>query len=311
MIKKFLDSKSQNFLCTLVIGKKYFCNFKKFTFKYFYNYCKKNDIGIIAITDHLISKNSKNWKKPHWQKLIAPYLIKKKYKKIKNLCMIDSDILINEHSPNIFNFHKTNSISVVSVRYNMPYEWKNVTKKISFLRNRFYDKNYPLDSALHISLKDLYKFHNFKIQNDEFCAGLYVLSERYFKDFYDFFFKFDNNVKSITNGGEQTHFNYFVQKNYKINLLDYKFQALWIYEMSYYYPFLYFKKLRNKKTFIANCISASLMNNYFLHFAGSWYESEMWKNKKINSLFDRKLLDNYHKFKTKKMIGKPLGRIIP
>ena len=24
-----------------------------------------------------------------------------------------------------------------------------------------------------------------------------------------------------------------------------------------------------------------LMNNYFLHFAGSWHECQMWKNKNI------------------------------
>jgi len=311
MIIKLLDSKSQNFLCTLAIGKKYLNSFKKFSFKYFYNYCKKNDIGIIVIKKHLINKSSQHWKKPEWQKLIAPYLIKKKYKKVKNLCMIDTDILINENSPNIFNFHKTNSISVVSVRYNMPYGWENVTKKISFLRNKFYNKNYPLDSALHISLKNLYKFHNFKPQKDEFCAGVYVLSEKYFKNFYNFYFEFNNKVKSITGGGEQTHFNYFIQKNFKINLLDYKFQALWIYEMSSFYPFLYSKKFRNNKKLVASCIASSLMNNHFLHFAGSWHETDMWKNTKINSLFDRKFLNKFEKFKTKKLTGKPLGKIIP
>ena len=70
--------------------------------------------------------------------------------------MIDTDILINENSPDIFSFHKKNSISVVSVRQKMPYSWEETTKKISFLRNKFYDRKYPLDSALHISLKNLY-----------------------------------------------------------------------------------------------------------------------------------------------------------
>lgn len=311
MITKLLNSKKNNYLCTLAIGYKYLNNFKKYSYKHFYNYCRKNDIGIIIITQNLINKSSSDWKKPEWQKLIAPYLIKKKYKDVKNICMIDTDILINENSPNIFQFHKKNSISVVSVRYKMPYKWEEVTKKISFLRNKFYDRNYPLDSALHISLKNLYKFHNFKPQKDEFCAGVYVISENHFKQFYDFYFKFDNNIKSITDGGEQTHFNYFVQSNFKINLLDYKFQALWIYEMSNYFPFLYSKKYRNNKLLISNCIASSLMNNYFLHFAGSWHEAKMWKNENFSDLFDRKYQKNFENFKKKKLKGKPLGKITP
>ena len=47
--------------------------------------------------------------------------------------------------------------------------------------------------------------------------------------------------------------------------------------MAIYYPFLYrFKNKKNK--LINNCILTSLSNNYFLHFAGSWYESNMWEN---------------------------------
>ena len=56
MIKKLLHSKNQNYFCTVVIGKKYYNNFIKYTYPLFKLYCKKNDIGIFLITDHLISK---------------------------------------------------------------------------------------------------------------------------------------------------------------------------------------------------------------------------------------------------------------
>ena len=36
------------------------------------------------------------------------------------------------------------------------------------------------------------------------------------------------------------------------------------------------KNIKNKKL-IANCIATSLMNNYFLHFAGSWHELKCGK----------------------------------
>ena len=57
MIKKIISSKKNNYFCTLAIGKKYEINFKKYTYKSLYNYCKKRDIGIILITDHLIKKS--------------------------------------------------------------------------------------------------------------------------------------------------------------------------------------------------------------------------------------------------------------
>ena len=109
MIKKLLNSKSQNYFCTLAIGKSYEKNFKKYTLNFFKEYCKKNDIGLIIITNDLVGKDSEYWKKPEWQKLLAPKLILNKFKKIKNICMIDTDIIINASSPNIFKFHKKNN----------------------------------------------------------------------------------------------------------------------------------------------------------------------------------------------------------
>ena len=285
MIKKLLNSKSQNYFCTLAIGKSYEKNFKKYTLNFFKEYCKKNDIGLIIITNDLVGKDSEYWKKPEWQKLLAPKLILNKFKKIKNICMIDTDIIINASSPNIFKFHKKKTISVVSIRNNMPHSWDETTRKIAFFRKKYYSKSFPLDSALNISIKNLYKYHNLTPQKDEFCAGVYIIPKIYFEKFYKYFFEFKKNIKTITNGGEQTHFNHFVQKHFKINLLDYRFQAQWVFEMSNYYPFLYSKEYRNNYDLISACIDSSLMNNYFLHFAGSWYEGDMWKYKRKKKFF--------------------------
>ena len=311
MIKKIIDSKSQNYFCTLAIGNSYEKNFKKFTFNFFKEYCIKNDIGLIIITKNLIKKNSEYWKKPEWQKLLAPKLIINKFKKIRNICMIDTDILINTSSPNIFKYHKSKTISVVSLRNNMPYSWDETTRKIAFLRKKFYTKSYPLDSALNISLKNLYNFHSLPAQKDEFCAGVYIIPKVFFDKFYDFFFNYKKDIKTITNGGEQTHFNYFIQKNFKINLLDYRFQAQWVFEMANYYPFLYSKKYKKNKDLISACIDSSLINNYFLHFAGSWYEGDMWKQKNKKNFFGDKYISNFNEYKKIRLKGKPLGRICP
>lgn len=311
MIKKILNSKSQNYFCTIAIGEKYEINFKKYTYKNFRIYCKKNDIGLFVITKDLLEKKSKFWKKPEWQKLIAPRILLDKFKRIKNICMIDTDILINTESPNIFNFHKKNTVSVVSIRKKMPYKWDDTTRKMAFLRNKYYSKKYPLDSALNISIQNLYKYHNLSPQKDEFCAGVYIISKNNFDAFYNYFYKFKKNVNSITNGGEQTHFNYFIQKNLKINNLDYRFQAQWVFEMANYYPFLYSKKYNSSKL-VKECVLNSLFNNFFLHFAGSWYESDLlFKSKLKESDYLSSSKYQLNKYLNKNIISTGAKRILP
>ena len=122
----------------------------------------------------------------------------------------------------------------------MPYDYDKTAKKIAFNRKTFYSKKYPLNSAINMSIESIFKFHNLKSFKNFFCAGLYVFNKKFSKKFENIFFKYPSNVKSITNGGDQTHVNYEFQKIGKLNWLDYKFQALWNYEMVNYYPFLYF-----------------------------------------------------------------------
>ena len=221
---------------------------------------------------------------------------------------MDADILVNPFAPNIFDYHDTDKISVVSSRINMPYDYYKTAKKIAFNRKSFYSKKYPLNSAINMSIKDIFKFHNLKPFNNFFCAGLYVFNKKFSKKFENIFFKYPSDVKSITNGGDQTHVNYEFQKIGKINWLAYEFQALWNYEMANYYPFLYFEK---NKRIINYCIETSLMKNHFLHFAGSWYESKMINNFKPNLLKKKKFIPELKIYLDKKFIGKPYGFIKP
>jgi len=82
--------------------------------------------------------------------------------KFENICIIDGDIIINPYSPNIFDFHKNHKISVVSSRVNMPYDWENTTRKISFYRKKFYSNKYSLNSAINMTIKDLFRYHGLK-----------------------------------------------------------------------------------------------------------------------------------------------------
>jgi hypothetical protein len=180
------------------------------------------------------------------------------------------------------------------------------------LRNRFYSDAYPLDSSLFISLQDLYLTIGKDVQDNEGCAGVFVFNRQFASDgFVDFFMSIDQGVISLTGGGDQTHFNFFVQSNSLDFWLDYRFQALWTYEVSTRYPFLYGNHKENF-TLIKECIEASLFTNYFLHFAGSWHEGKMWEQVKV---FDTPeslaMFGAFSEYMKMPVYGKPLGAIKP
>ena len=85
------------------------------------------------------------------------------------------------------------------------------------------------------------------------------------------FHKYTKNVYSITGGGDQTHLNYEIQSYGRVTWLNYRYQALWVFEMALYYSYLYPQRLLT--VLVMSVFLRQLRRNYFLHFAGSWYES--------------------------------------
>ncbi len=302
-MKILLKSKKKNYLATICIGKSLNKDWQKYILPSWKEYCKKNDIGLIYFDKDLISKKNIYWKKPTWQK----YLIGEKLKNlnIKNICYLDTDILINPYSPNIFKNYNPKKIFASSNVFNLPYELEKVQKKVVWFRKKFIKKNYPLDSAIFANLKKTYSYSKLQTHKDYLCAGLFIFNiKNHGKFFKNFFFKYKNNYKSLT-GGDQVHFSHEVLKSKKYQLLDYKFQAYWIYEMALNYPFLYFVK---DKFIIQKCIETCLMNNYFVHFAGKWIEGRMWKTKVWNNL-DIKFYKNLQNYYKKRVYGNPAGFI--
>jgi hypothetical protein len=303
---------SQNYIVTIAIGDMYYKNWEKFALPSWKIYCERYDIGLIIFTNDLISKDEKKWKKANWQKLLIGETLLKNGLKVNNVCYLDTDIIISPIAPDIFLNFDEESISMVSLRKNLPYDYNEVLRRIAFFRNLYYDETYPLDSALFISIHDLYKFHDLEPVDDESCTGFYIFNvEKKSKIMYDYFFKIDSNIVSITGGGEQTHFNHFLQTNTKIKWLEYKYQAIWVFELAWKYPFLY-KLKDNHSDLINECINSSLLDNYFLHFAGSWHESKMWKNNNFeigDNIYE--IYRKYENYKKSPVYGDPIGVIKP
>lgn len=310
---KFLNhSKNKNYIITIAIGKKYLNEWEKYCKYNTLKYCKKNSIGLGIVQEDLISKKNKFWKKPTWQKYIIGKYILESNLDIKNVCFLDQDILVNPNAENIFDHHNENKISLVSQMKNLPYTNLHlIQRKIAFNRHEHLSKKYPLDSSIFMSLKQIYEFHNCKPQKDYACAGLFVFNVKKFADLMNKWFeKYDRNTKSLSGGGDEALMNYEMLNFGKIKWLDYKFQALWGYEIAFKYSFLY-KNLK-KKNIVKLCVEDSLSDNYFLHFAGGWHELQVWKMKDIFTnkklLLENKKFFNYLKTK---VTGKPKGRILP
>lgn len=305
---------SGNVLATLAIGDMYLDNFNKYALSSWLMYCNQFDLGLVLFDEQMIDINSENWKKPNWQKLLIGECLKKYDKSIANVCYLDTDILISPLAPNIFDFHESEKISVVSQINNLPYPEAVVKRRIAFNRHNFYSDSYPLDSALFASLDQIYGYHNLPSQSDYFCTGVYVFNlENHADMMAEWFYKYPKNIKTLTNGGEEAVLNYELQKYGALSMLPYEFQSLWNYEMAWKYPFLYWNRGKgaDSDSLIRQCIQSSLLSNHFLHFAGSWYESDMWKMPKI---LDENMLiffQSYDDYLRKDLTGKPVGMVKP
>jgi hypothetical protein len=304
--------KSGNVLATIAIGEQYLQPFMKYAYHTWEMYCRRHDLGLILFDDHLISKSDQNWKNPYWQKfLIGDYLSNQKLG-IRSVCCLDTDILISPLAPNIFENRDETKVGLVSLRKNLAYPYEGSLRRMAFLRNRYFDQSYPLDSSLFVSIDGLYEMIGLDAQDDEACSGVFVFScELHGANMSKFFNSFDKSVMDRDGGGEQIFLNHFVQSKGLVEWLEYRFQAMWTYEMANKYPFLY-KDKGQDLSLIKKCIEASLFTNYFLHFAGSWHEGKMWEQVKV---FDTpeslEMFSAFDEYMKTPVYGKPLGAIKP
>lgn len=302
---------TKNWIVTIAIGKSYLQNFERYALASWQKYCKFHDIGILAVTGDLISKDNPSWKKANWQKLLIPKLLMKEIPGVNYVCYLDTDILINPYAPNIFDSYDGCSYGLVSRVENLPMPLNLVQRQFVYLRNRFYDSDYPLDSGVFMPLNKQYEFSNLPPLNQAACTGVILFNPSLvFQEMYDWFYKYKISDVSVTDG-EQTHLNYEILNTGKVQWFQYEFQAIWVYEMAWKYPFLYGQNSKNKELII-DCIEASLFSNYFLHFGGSWHESEMWLTDGIaNGLEFEVLNEGFSRYLKTELKGESLGRITP
>ena len=143
--------------------------------------------------------------KATWEKLLIPRQLIERGIKCDYVCYIDSDVLINPFAPNIYNWGILDKVGVVSVRNNLPFSFSEITKILAYLRREFIDNTCRLDTSQHFSTEQLYRFHSFSDQGDEFCAGGLLFSPSHVAtSLEEWLFLYRSDVKNITDGGDQT-----------------------------------------------------------------------------------------------------------
>lgn len=303
---------SGNILATIIIGDSYLRAWEANALPGWGKYCHRHGFGLVAFDQDLIPPDHNLWKKATWQKMLIAETFANSDMNIRNVCYLDSDILINQFAPSVFEKCAPDTIGLVSQRKGLPQPLDLTLRRLAFLRHTCYDNKYPLDSSLFMSPKQIFDFHKVPPQNDYACMGLIVFNvDNHHRLMRSWFDKYDRTIDSLTGGGDEPHINYEIQNWGNISWLDYRFQALWIYEIAWKYPFLY-DYGRANTALIRECIEASLSTSYFLHFAGSWHESEMWK---IGGFFEsaqkRTHLEDFQKYSHMPVTGQPVGLVKP
>lgn len=312
-MKVFINpERSKHVIATIAIGDDYYKRWIQYAFPTWKKYCERHGLGLLVFDADLIPKDSTVWKKPTWQKLLIGDAVKRTFPAVTDVCYLDSDILMNYTAPNVFDFSLPGTIGLVSQLTNLPYPREEVLRRVAFFRHRCYDPRYPLDSALFMSVERYYQFHGLVPQADIACMGLFLFNVRDHAELMrGWFSKYDRHVQSITGGGDEPLLNYEMQRWGNICWLDYQFQAIWLYEMAWKYPFLYEFGRRNK-ALIRECVEAALLANYFLHFAGSWYESDMWRVRGVlESVESQKKFEDFDNYMGMPVSGEPKGLVKP
>lgn len=301
---------SGNLLATVAIGSSYLETWERCALPSWSEYCQRHGLGLIVFDREMLDKENPVWKKANWQKLLIGQALIDAGMRVGNVCYLDTDIVISPFAPNVFDGYDPETIALVSQVNGLPQPLHPTLRRLAFLRHTHWDQRYPLDSALFMAPRQIFEFHGVPAFDDYVCTGFFVFSvanhSAMLKSWFD---KYQKGIETITGGGEEPHLNYELLSWGRISWMPYEFQALWIYEAAWRYPFLFESGLENERL-VRDCVEASLYANHFLHFAGSWHECHMWK---IGQFFEgrREEVEAYRAYLATPVTGEPKGMVRP
>ena len=273
-----LHAKSQRALTTTAIGKNYTQDFVNYSLPTWKAYAQKHDFAIILFSDGSVPETTFSSLNGAWLKMLVPQLVAENFPQIEQLAVIDTDILINPASPNIFDGFRPGSVGIVSSTRGFDFDLEQTKKRMAFLRRRHYDGSYPLDSVLFASPAQLFEEEGFPPLDDYFCSGVFVVDRASASRFASWFFEARELGAEGALAWEQNFLNHKVLSFADYAWLDSRFQAIWNLEMAAFHPSLYLEPSLEHSVVASRAVADTLNRVFFLHFAGSWPESFAWRN---------------------------------
>jgi hypothetical protein len=276
-------------IVTLAIGKPYEAMFEKYCQPLWSLYAKKHGFDLIVITHHLDDSPRSKSRTPAWQKCLI--LSDPRVQQYDRVVWVDTDILINPNSPDVTFGVPLEKIGVVDEAAT-PHK-----DDLKLYLERFRQYFYPDESKLvdnstkapdHAMVEYLkYAFNPSAYYNDFGLSGNFesivqtgvmVLSPSHHRELLEHVY-YNYEDKGPEWNYEQRPLGYEILKQNQEFWMPTKFNMTWVILKALQYPFLdspstLAERLLTKvgvdfrASLISECMTATFLNNYFLHYAG-------------------------------------------
>ncbi|MEM9296799.1 MAG: hypothetical protein AAGA64_00300 [Bacteroidota bacterium] len=239
--------KKREAIVTIIIGKNYQQNFKKYFYGKWKEYTDKHGMDLVVLTDYIDNSQRGLSRNPSWQKCIAH--LDKRVRNYKRTAWIDSDVLITSTAPNIFDYTPLGMVGAVD--------------ETSILGNRIVGEKFHEDYGLEPG------YHHV------FQGGVFVCEPNSHGELFEYvYYNYEEKIANY----EMRPLSYYLQKNNVVAWIDQRFNMPWITYYRYIKPYIsarhvLIKNDLNKNEISLNdsklkCLEEAVRKNYFLHFVG-------------------------------------------
>jgi len=263
-------SHSDRWILTTAIGGSYYDRWNRDFRPSWVRYAERYDLGIVVVTADIFGPTEPR-RHGAWQKLLGPRALREFLGRDVRCLLLDSDVIISPGAPNVFDRCPPHSLGVVSQEYGVPLGGAQpLRRQMAFLRKSFMDDNFPLRSSLIATPAKVAELGGFPPLSNYFCSGVVMTNTSRHANLFSRWYSeapCTSDYRSI-DWGEELWMNVKVANIDDVVWMGYEWQALWAFEVAANYPFLYAAPKNEELS--SWILAAVLLNNHFLHLAGSW-----------------------------------------
>jgi hypothetical protein len=263
------DAASDRWLLTTAIGGDYLERWTTSVLSSWQHYADNHKLGIAVVTSDLFTDSEPSLNGA-WQKMLAPRALRDLLAREVRCALLDTDLLIAPGAANVFDVLPPAQFGVVSQEIGLPLPAAELRNRIAHLRREFLDPSFPLSSILNATPRQVFEWAGLSPFDDYFCTGMIIVDTASHADALAEAYSAapQHDAYDAIGAWEEVWLNHWVQSRDDVTWLDYRWHALWIFEVAANYPFLYAPEASEE---LARwCLGASLMRNEFVHLAGRW-----------------------------------------